>query len=504
MSSSPPPSSLLLSSSPLFIAPKPSKLIDQLYDKAGYSAYQKLQVFIACLINIVIGVESLLLNLIVVQLEHEWQIRSVHTATLVASFGVGTGIGGYLSGYLADNLGRKKVLLYSLMTMIVFGLASVYVKDFYVFLVFRVFVSIGVGIVKMIVTSYLVEWIPKKNRSFVMSITQVYSVGNIIINLSALLCIENNKLVHWRYLFIGSSSLTILSILLLAVFSQESPKFHLSKMNFEEAFKSLTKIHKHPLTELEKNIIKAEIAVEESHQIKTSVSVMFTPLFLKASLLLIGIRVFSSLINAGSLYILPILLGKLHIKDAQPNDKSADHTFNQYDAIFGYFISNLIAVPSPMLRGFLSELKILGRKYTLFLSCVLGLIAIILCLIFFDLLSLFSGISRMAFTATTGLLNIYIVEIFPTKIRTLSLGFINSITRIGPVLAPFICSALEGYMIMGSFYFFGVIAFICCVLNLLLPYETRDLDMDNMEELRRGFHRSESSSSIEIHIQERT
>jgi hypothetical protein len=56
---------------------------------------------------------------------------------------------------------------------------------------------------------------------------------------------------------------------------------------------------------------------------------------------------------------------------------------------------------------------------------------------------------------------------------------------------------------MGSFYFFAIIAFICCILNILLPYETRDLDMDNMDDLRQGFHRRESSSSIEIHIQER-
>jgi len=123
-----------------------------------------------------------------------------------------------------------------------------------------------------------------------------------------------------------------------------------------------------------------------------------------------------------------------------------------------------------------------------------------------------SGFARMAFTATTALLNVYTVEVFPTKIRTLSLGFVNASTRIGPVIAPFICAYLEEIEYMGSFYFFGLLGILCGILTLLLPIETRGNNLDDMSNykgsnlrimegiLDKNMVRSESSSSLEIAI----
>ena len=366
------------------------------------------------------------------------------------------------------------------------------------------------GVIKMIACSFLIEWLPKKNRALVMSCTQIYSVGNIIVNAAALLCIEENQLTHWRWLVRSSSGLSFIAFFLL-LFSYESPKFLLSKMMFKEGMHVLEKLGKHAKVELsaeDQEKIKEEITKEETHQIETSITEMFKGVFLRTSLLLLGIKILSSFINAGNLYILPFLLGNVRQKNIDP---SKNVHFNQYDALLGYFFSNLIAVPSPILRGILSEIKILGRKYTLFISCILGTLGIMISIIFVNSLSYSSGFARMAFTATTALLNVYTVEFFPTKIRTLSLGFINASTRIGPILAPFICVYLEEIQFMGSFYFFGLMGVLCGILTLLLSIETRGNNLDDMSLLRgnnlrniaRSEHnmmRSESSSSLEIAI----
>lgn len=282
-------------------------------------------------------------------------------------------------------------------------------------------------------------------------------------------------------------------------------------MMFKEGLEVLENLGKRSntlLTEEDKEKIKEEITNEEAHHVETSVKEMFRGIFLKTSILLLGIKIMSSFINAGNLYILPLLLGNVGNKNSDP---SKNHGFNQHDALIGYFWSNLIAVPSPILRGILSEIKVLGRKYTLFLSCILGTLTIMLAIAFINSLSYSSGFARMAFTATTALLNVYTVEVFPTKIRTLSLGFINASTRIGPIIAPFICVYLEQIQFMGSFYFFGLLGVLCGIMTLLLPIETRGYNLDDMSSLKSGnlmyiegrepmIMRSDSSSSLEIAI----
>jgi len=395
--------------------------------------------------------------------------------------------------------------------IISFGICSSFINEFYLFLFFRFVVCSSVGVIKMIACSFLIEWLPRKNRSLVMSCTQIYSVGNIIVNAAALLCIQDNQLLYWRWLIRSSCMLTFVAFFFL-LFSYESPKFFLSKMMFKEAMTVLDKLGKHSklvLSESDKDKIVEEITKEEAHHVQTSIKEMFRGVFLKTSILLLGIKILSSFINAGNLYILPFLLGNSEKKHTDPS-KNPD--FNQYDAVCGYFLSNLIAVPSPILRGILSEIKVLGRKYTLFISCILGTLGIVLSIFIPISLSYMSGFARMAFTATTALLNVYTVEVFPTKIRTLSLGFVNASTRIGPVIAPFICAYLEEIEYMGSFYFFGLLGILCGILTLLLPIETRGNNLDDMSNykgsnlrimegiLDKNMVRSESSSSLEIAI----
>lgn len=80
--------------SPVELKPqKKVKIIDKYFDTVGYSKYQYIQIFISSLVNIVIGVESLIPNLIVVQIQREMGVQLYQAAMLVAAFGLGAGVG---------------------------------------------------------------------------------------------------------------------------------------------------------------------------------------------------------------------------------------------------------------------------------------------------------------------------------------------------------------------------------------------------------------------------
>jgi len=90
--------------SPVELKPqKKVKIIDKYFESIGYSKYQYIQIFIASLVNIVIGVESLIPNLIVVQIQKEMNVQLYQAAMLVAAFGLGAGVGRFFRLFLFCN-----------------------------------------------------------------------------------------------------------------------------------------------------------------------------------------------------------------------------------------------------------------------------------------------------------------------------------------------------------------------------------------------------------------
>lgn len=95
------------------------------------------------------------------------------------------------------------------------------------------------------------------------------------------------------------------------------------------------------------------------------------------------------------------------------------------------------------------------------------------------------GFARLSLAIASGTLVIYNTEAFPTRIRTLALGVISGITRIGAISSPYICYALLENSIESLFYCFIIIICVCAFLCLLLPMDTKGLSLDNMKEMKK-------------------
>ena len=387
-------------------------------------------------------------------------------------------LGGYLSGYIADNFGRRKALLYSTFILFLMELFSTFVDQFTMFLIMNFLISVMVGISSIVCMSYLIEWLPIKNRSLIMSYSQLYPLGMIILNCFALLAIENNQMIYWKWLQRSISIISLLCFFILKIFCYESPKFYISRQKFDEVFKILDKVGNHAkvaLSETEKAHIMEHARSEECHQMETSYKELFKGVFIRITLVIISFRLLSSLLNYGTLFILPILLGK----------NSLNNTTSIYDSTLGFLYTNLLSLPAPFIRGVLTEIKCLGRKYTIFISCIMTLIGFTASLYFYEYLMFSVGFSRLALNIASGTLVIYNTEAFPTKIRTLALGIISGITRIGAISSPYICFYLVQISPYACFYCFMIVIIVCGFLCLLLPMDTRGMSLDNMKEMKK-------------------
>lgn len=69
------------------------KVLDNFYDRVGYSRYTILQIVIISVLNISIGAESIFLNVTELQLIQEWNLQMYQAAMLVSCFSFGIAIG---------------------------------------------------------------------------------------------------------------------------------------------------------------------------------------------------------------------------------------------------------------------------------------------------------------------------------------------------------------------------------------------------------------------------
>ena len=339
-------------------------------------------------------------------------------------------------------------------------------------------ISMMIGIASTACMSYLIEWLPIKNRSLILSYTQLYPLGMILLNCFALLCIVDDQMIHWRWLQRSVAFSSLVCFFVLKFCCYESPKFYISRQKFDEVFHILDKVGlnaKVTLTDMDKKHIMEHARSEECHQIETSYKELFKGVFIRITLVIISFRLLSSLLNYGSLFILPILLGKA----------STSTHYSNYDATLGFLYTNLLSLPAPFIRGILTEVKWLGRKYTIFICCIMTLIGFVASLYLYEYMMFTVGFSRLALTIASGTLVIYNIEAFPTKIRTLALGIISGITRIGAISSPYICFSLVEISPYACFYCFIIVIIGCGFLCLLLPMDTRGMSLDNMKELKR-------------------
>jgi len=201
-----------------------------------------------------------------------------------------------------------------------------------------------------------------------------------------------------------------------------------------------------------------------------SVKLLFSKKYLTTSLRLLVIWFANSFVSFGLLYSLPRLF-----------DKNSN---NKQDSMKQLIKTMLFVLPSSILKGYISDLKFLGRRNTLALAVLIASINAIICFSVNSYLYLFTGLLKFSVQITIVILSIYTCEVYPTEIRSFALGFGMSINKFGGFLSSFGCELFDIFIPKGSFLMFGIICFISFLFTVGLKYETvgKPLDCDDSED----------------------
>lgn len=166
--------------------------------------------------------------------EHDFVCDDAWRPYLVATaFWVGNTIGSWVFGFISDSYGRRPTVALSLLIYGVAGLASVFVSDFYGFMVLRILVGFSHHTVSHLPFVLVVEYCGLKSRVVpLLTIMMTYTLASIFTPLLALV------LWDWRTLAL-ITSIPALFISLLYRWIPESSSWLITRGRSQAARKQL-------------------------------------------------------------------------------------------------------------------------------------------------------------------------------------------------------------------------------------------------------------------------
>jgi MFS family permease len=344
-------------------------------------------------------------------------------ATTVATLSlVGVAIGAVLVGPLADRLGRRLLLIGSVVLFSVFTLLVPLAGSVTMFAVLRLIAGLGLGACMPVSLTMMSEHMPAERRARASTLTMTgYHTGAVITSLLALQVTTN-----WQVLFyvLGGAGLVIAVVQWFRL--PESEAFVRAK---EEPASSRV-----PFTELLK------------------------PAYLRAG---IGIWV-ASFMGLLLVYGLNTWLPKL----------MNDAGYPVPTAVTQLLVLNVGGVAGLVLGGFVADRR--GIKLTT-LAWFAVSVAMLACLsirmhsdLLLNTVVFFTGV--FVFSAQV-LVYAYVTHFYPAAVRGTALGSASGIGRIGSIVGPSITGALvaAGIGHPWGFYFFAAVAVLGFAAVLTLP-----------------------------------
>lgn len=504
-------------------------LMDKLLENSGYSLMHFKYIMLSILVLGIEGIQLPLMSLLIIPLINYYNMNEISTELSSSILFIGISLGSLLLSKLTHSIGRVNTLNASLLFISVIQFCLIFSESFLSFTILRFFIGIFLGIIIPIVINTLVEILPIKNRSLVLTgIWAGVALGTIWLYLIIFVYAFNYQTTYLKQLFALCFLYKAFVTFICYIYFTDSPRNYILMGKYKKAFSILKRIiitseednsmidntylnnnyksnkmfkrkysiiNKYKLNNCQKNTIimqtKNMIHInneldnsinnqeKESNEIstnkikytnnklaKTGLMYLFSNDLASTTFILIVLWLFSSITLYGSSVVYTIVVKKLN------------STNNNQDIILLQLLSSLFLLVSILIGSYLSEIKSLGRRFTLLISWALCIIISLFLILFPNKISLLSSLLSLCFGLGSNLIITYTVEVYSTKERDFSIGFFMAITRIGGFISQFLfISAVNSYVIL-PYYFLIVMYIVMFLATLFLNKETYGKPLD--------------------------
>ncbi len=429
-------------------------------------------------------------------LQKSWNLSTGAEEWVTTAALIGAVIGALSSGRIADNFGRKKVII---ATSIIFAVGSILTgaSTSPVFLsLSRVVIGIAIGISSFTVPLYISEISPTKIRGALVSSFQLMiTIGILVSYFSDHAFANEANPFSWRWMFyVGVFPALILFIGML--FLPETPRFLIGKGKVDKGRKILAKVEDPVLVEEAIQKIQEDIRLEELQA--TNWTEIFKPWLRNALFIAIGIMFVQQFVGINTIiYYAPTVFIIAGFAGAKA-------------AIAATIIVGAVNVLSTILSMFLIDK--LGRRKLYFIGLT-GMAISLAALGTFFLMKDSLGASLKYVTVGSMIVYIFffavslgplgwliISEIFPLKVRGLGMSIgslsnwlFNAIVTFTFLKLAWLFTA-PGMEIVhegakkadpnpaGAFFVYAVIAVLGIIWGIKYIPETKGLTLEHIEQ----------------------
>ena len=399
---------------------------------------------------------------------------------------IGCMIGACTCGWLADKIGRKRLLIVSALVFLLTSIATGAFSTFSQFLVARFFGGIGIGIASGLSPMYIAEVAPMHIRGKLVSLNQMTIVIGIlaaqIVNWQiadpvpaaftpADITASWNGQMAWRWMF-WAAAVPSIAFLLLAFFIPESPRWQAIKGVTDKAKATLARIGGDIYAERE---MQAIATVNVSAKEAAGLSTLFSKPFHKVLLLGVMIAVFQQWCGTNVIF-----------NYAQEIFQSAGYSVG--DVLFNIVITGVANVLFTLIAIFTVDklgrrkLMLIGAGGLCLTYATLGCCYYMHITGFFMIILVVAAIACYAMTLgpCTWVL---ISELFPNRVRAIAVATCTFALWIGSSSLTYTFPLLNKSL--GSYGTFWIYALVCGCGFLFffrrLP-ETKGKSLEQLEE----------------------
>lgn len=392
---------------------------------------------------------------------------------VVSSVLIGAIIGALATSKFLDKYGRRKLLIWASLIFFVGAITSGFAPDFWVLLITRVILGIGVGITSALIPAYLHELAPKSMHGAVATMFQLMVMIGIL-----LAYILNYSFAHmytgWRWM-LGFAALPAAILFFGAIFLPESPRFLVKIGKLSDARDVLMSTNKGDTNAVEKALSE----IQETAQQKTG---GWKELFGKgvrpALVTGLGVAIFQQVIGSNSvIFYAPTIF--------------TDVGWGVIAALLAHIGIGVVNVLVTVVAMFLMD-KVDRKKMLIFGASGMGLSLLVM----YGILKFDNG-SQAAAMVSAIALTVYIAfyactwapvtwvligEVFPLNIRGLGTSLCSATNWLADMVVSLTFPMmLSSWGLDNAFLFYAVICVIAVVVVHTKFLETRGKSLEEIE-----------------------
>ncbi|MGR9172747.1 MFS transporter [Hyphomicrobiales bacterium] len=431
--------------------------IDEALDQAGAGRFQVRLMGIFGLVWAADAMQVIAVGFTATSIAASFELTVPQALQTGTAFFLGMFLGALGFGKLADRIGRRRVLIATVLSDAVFGTLSIFAPSFAILLVLRFLTGAAVGGTLPVDYAMMAEFLPAKNRGrWLVLLEGFWAVGTLVVALAAWILSLSGVAEAWRFIFAVTAVPALIGFG-LRFFVPESPLFLLRTGRNDEA----------------KAIVDRIAAVNGRNPLGEGIDVSSTPSVK-------GAGIFSGELRRRTILMLAIWflvsISYYGIFTWMPPKLAGDG----FGFVRGYGFLVLIAlaqIPGYALAAY--GVEAWGRRPTLVAFCILSMIG---CLLFvFGSSGLVIGASLLimsfALLGTWGALYAYTPELYPTTSRATGMGAAGAMARLGGLLAPSLIALFVTQSFVLTIGIFAGLLLLAAIAALFVDAETRSVSL---------------------------